>query len=92
MVLTRSHLVKSFPQFVVIYTVKGFIIGNEAEVDVLAEIFLLSSFVEEQGSRKEEKRTHAFVPAVLDSELVLLASLTPVAPLAPSGLTDSIVL
>ena len=92
MVLTRSHLVKSFPQFVVIYTVKGFIIGNEAEVDVLAEIFLLKSFVEEQGSRKEEKTTHAFVPAVLDSDLVLLASLTPVAPLAPSGLTDSIVL
>ena len=56
MVLTRSHLVKSFPQFVVIYTVKGFIIVNEAEVDVLAEIFLLKSFVGEQGSRKEKKR------------------------------------
>ena len=29
-----SHLLKNFPQFVVIYTVKGFGIINEAEVDV----------------------------------------------------------
>ena len=30
-----SHLFKNFPQFVVIYTVKGFRVVNEAEVDVL---------------------------------------------------------
>ena len=29
-----SHLFKNFPQFVVIHTVKGFSIVNEAEVDV----------------------------------------------------------
>ena len=29
-----SYLLKSFPQFVVIHTVKGFSIVNEAEVDV----------------------------------------------------------
>ena len=29
-----SHLFKNFPQFVVIYTVKGFGIVNKAEVDV----------------------------------------------------------
>ena len=29
-----SHLFKNFPQFVVIYIVKGFSIVNEAEVDV----------------------------------------------------------
>ena len=29
-----SHLFKSFPQFVVIHTVKGFSIVSEAEVDV----------------------------------------------------------
>ena len=29
-----SHLLKNFPQFVVIHTVKGFSIVNEAEVDV----------------------------------------------------------
>ena len=34
-----SHLLKNFPQFVVIYTVKGFGIVNEAEVDVSLEFF-----------------------------------------------------
>ena len=33
----HSHLFKNFPQFVVIHTVKGFSIANEAEVDVLLE-------------------------------------------------------
>ena len=32
-----SHFFKHFPQFVVIHTVKGFIIVNEAEVDVFLE-------------------------------------------------------
>ena len=32
-----SHLLKNFPQFVVIHTVKGFDIVNEAEVDVFLE-------------------------------------------------------
>ena len=32
-----SHLLKNFPQFVVIHTVKGFSIINEAEVDVYLE-------------------------------------------------------
>ena len=36
-----SHLFKNFPQFVVIHTVKGFSIVNEAEVNVFLE---LSSF------------------------------------------------
>ena len=29
-----SHLFKNFPQFVVIHTIKGFSIANEAKVDV----------------------------------------------------------
>ena len=33
-----SHLFKNFPQFVVIHTVKGFGIVNEAEVDVFMEL------------------------------------------------------
>ena len=33
-----SHLFKNFPQFVVIYTVKGFNIVSEAEVDVFLEV------------------------------------------------------
>ena len=32
-----SHLLKNFPQFFVIYTVKGFSIVSEAEVDVFLE-------------------------------------------------------
>ena len=33
-----SHLLKNFPQFVVIHTVKGFGIVNEAEIDVFLEL------------------------------------------------------
>ena len=36
-----SHLLKNFPQFVVIHTVKGFGIVNKAEVDVLLELSCL---------------------------------------------------
>ena len=36
-VVWYSHLLKNFPQFVVIYTVKGFSIVNEAEVNVFLE-------------------------------------------------------
>ena len=32
-----SHLLKNFPQFVVIHTVKGFSVVNKAEVDVFLE-------------------------------------------------------
>ena len=34
-----SHFFKNFPQFVVIHTVKGFSVVNEAEVDVFLEFF-----------------------------------------------------
>ena len=33
-----SHLLKNFPQFVVIHTVKGVVIFNKAEVDVFLEL------------------------------------------------------
>ena len=33
-----SHLLKNFPQFVVIHTVKGFSVVNEAEVVVFLEL------------------------------------------------------
>ena len=32
------HLLKNFPQFVVIHTVKGFSVVNEAEVDAFLEL------------------------------------------------------
>ena len=34
-----SYLLKNFPQFVVIHTVKGFGVVNKAEVDVYLELF-----------------------------------------------------
>ena len=36
--LWYSHLFQNFPQFVVIHTVKGFGIVNEAEIDVFLEL------------------------------------------------------
>ena len=36
-VVWYSHLFQNFPQFIVIYTVKGFSLVNEAEVDVFLE-------------------------------------------------------
>ena len=32
-----SHLLKNFPQFVVVHTIKGFGIVNKAEVDIFLE-------------------------------------------------------
>ena len=36
--VSYSHLLKNFPQFVVIHTDKGFGIVNKAEIDVLLEL------------------------------------------------------
>ena len=33
-----SHLFQIFPQFIVIHTVKGFVIVNKAEIDVFLEL------------------------------------------------------
>ena len=38
-VVWYSHLLKNFPQFVVIHTVKGFGIVNKTETDVFLEVF-----------------------------------------------------
>ena len=37
-VVWYSHLLKDFPQFVVIHTVKGFGVVNKAEIDVFLEL------------------------------------------------------
>src|SRR5574339_327977 len=37
-VVWYSHLLKNFPQFIVIHTVKGFGIVNKAEIDVFLEL------------------------------------------------------
>ena len=38
-VVWYSHLLKNFPQFIVIHTVKGFGIVNKAEIHVFLELF-----------------------------------------------------
>ena len=40
-VVWYSHLLKNFPQFIVIHTVKGFGIVNKAEIDVFLEPFCI---------------------------------------------------
>ena len=37
-VVWYSHLFQNFPHFVVIHIVKGFVIVNKAEIDVLLEV------------------------------------------------------
>ena len=44
-----SHLLKNFPQFVVIHTVKGFGIVNKAEVDAFLELFCCFDDPEDVG-------------------------------------------
>ena len=48
MVVWYSHLLKNFPQFVVIHTVKVFSIVSEAEVDVFLK-FSCSSMIQEMS-------------------------------------------
>ena len=40
-VVCCSHLLKNFPQFIVIHTVEGFGIVNKAEIDVILELSCL---------------------------------------------------
>ena len=37
-VVWNSHLLKNFPKFAVIHTVKGFAVVNKAEIDVFLEL------------------------------------------------------
>ena len=48
-VVWYSHLLKNFPQFILIHTVKGFGIVNKVKIDILLELSLKESF----GPRKE---------------------------------------
>ena len=45
-----SHLLKNFPQFIVIHTVKGFGIVNKSEVDVFLELFCIFNDPTDVGS------------------------------------------
>ena len=56
-VVWYSHLYKNFPKFVVIHTVKGFSIVNEAEEDVSLEFscFFYEQFYEDLHDLLEKK-------------------------------------
>ena len=45
-----SHLLKNFPQFTVIYTVKGFGIVNKAEIDVFLALSCFFDVPEDVGN------------------------------------------
>ena len=45
-----SHILKNFPQFVVIHTVKGFGIVNKGEIDVFLELFCFYNDLTDVGN------------------------------------------
>ena len=45
-----SHLLKNFPQFVVIHTVKGFGVVNKAKVDIFLELSCFFDDLEDVGN------------------------------------------
>ena len=45
-----SRLLKNFPQFIVIHTVKGFDIVNKAEIDVFLELYCFFNDPEDVGT------------------------------------------
>ena len=49
LVVWYSHLLKNFPQFVVIHTVKAFGIVNKAQIDVFLELFCFFDDLTEFG-------------------------------------------
>ena len=58
-VVWYSHLLKNFPQFLVIHTVKGFGIVNKAEIDVFLELSCFFIDGPKQDTVKEVKtKTH----------------------------------
>ena len=53
-----SHLLKNFPQFVVIHTVKAFRVVNEVKVDVFSGIPLGTAFKEKFSKHIKKQKLH----------------------------------
>ena len=64
-VVWYSHLLKNFPQFIVIHTVKGFSIVSKAEVDISADIFF--SFMWVRAKRWAECLAHGSLQMVTEA-------------------------
>ena len=73
-VIWYSHLLKNFPQFVVIHTVKRFGVVNKAEVDVSLEVFCFFSDPTDVGNLISEGQESATESSNLQSLLVPLAT------------------
>ena len=69
-----SHLLKNFPQFVVIHTVKGFRVVHEAEVDVPLEFSCF--FIDPVDVGNLISGSSAFSKSGLNIYLVVLGSCT----------------
>ena len=63
-----SHLLKNFPQFIVIHTVKGFGIVNKAEIDVFLELSCFFHDPEDVGNLTQD------ILILLEHFLLLLPS------------------
>ena len=55
-----SHLLKNFPQFVMIHTVKGFGIVNKAEVDIFLDLSCFLNDRTDVGNLPEEKEPDSY--------------------------------
>ena len=73
-VLWYSHFLKNFPQFVVIHTVKGFSIVNEAEIDAFLEFSCF--FCDPADVGNLSSGSSAFSKSSLDIYLEVLWSCT----------------
>ena len=60
-----SHLLKNFPQFIVIHTVKGFGTVNKAEIDVFLEFSFLELSHSEYEITQRIKTNHCHVSQLL---------------------------
>ena len=60
-----SHLLKNFPQFVMIHTVKAFSIANEAKIDVFLEFSCFFDDPKDVGNLHLEVRSSCIVEASL---------------------------
>ena len=57
----HSHLLKNLPQFVVIHTVKGFVV-NKTDVDIFLLQLELSSYIAEERTKRVSERMRGMAP------------------------------
>ena len=66
-----SHPFQNFPQFIVIYTVKGFGIVNKAEIDVFLELSCFFHDPEDVGNLKSGSSAFSDMTLLLAADLFL---------------------